>query len=408
MDLLYILLLLLTVSRLFGEIAERIKLPPLMGELIAGLALGLLGRHYANVFPVLARVPNEEVFRSITDLSIFFLMLLAGTDLHPRELASASKTAILVALGGMALPLIIGFMLGWYFLPESDYKLAQSLFIATALSITAVPVTVRVLMDLGKLNSAVGQTIISAAVIDDVISLILLAILTAVIKSGNLPSLVSVGRLLGEVVLFFVITITIGLYLFPRIGKAIRSFAAEEFEFSALLIAALSYAFIAEELGLHFILGAFLAGLFFVHRTIDPEVYQEIRNKLHTCTVGLFAPLFFASIGMNLDLSAATTIPLFVTLLIIAAFVGKMLGAGAPALWAGFNRRDALAIGTGMSARGAVELIIAGIALDAGLFEHPQPAPPEVRYLFSAIVITAIVTTLLSPLGLRWIFGPRR
>lgn len=405
MELLYILLVLLTVSRLFGEMAERVRLPPLMGELIAGLALGLVATHYAALFPVLARVPDEEVFRSVTDLSIFFLMLLAGIELHPRELASASGTAMAVALGGMALPLILGFGIGWMFLPESDYKLAQSLFIATALSITAVPVSVRVLMDLGKLNSAVGQTIVSAAVFDDVFSLILLAILTAVIKSGSLPGLAAVARLLGEVALFFVIATVIGLYLFPRLGKLIRSFAAEEFEFSALLIAALAYAFIAEKLGLHFILGAFLAGLFFVHRTIGPKVYQQIRDKLNTCTVGFFAPLFFASIGMHLDLSAATAMPVFVTLLIIAAFLGKMLGAGIPAYWAGFARQDSLAVGAGMSARGAVELIIAGIALDAGLFDHPQPAPPEVKYLFSAIVIVAIVTTLLSPLLLKWIFS---
>ena len=405
MELLYILLVLLTVSRLFAEIAERIQLPPLVGELVAGLALGLLAHQYSDTFPVLASLPQDEVFRSITDLSIFFLMLLAGTDLHPRELASASKSAVAVAFGGMLLPLVIGFAIGWFYLPGSDYKVAQALFIATALSITAVPVSVRVLMDLGKLNSPVGQTIVSAAVFDDVISLVLLAILTAVIRSGNLPDLASVAWLLGKVGLFFVVTTVIGLYVFPRLGKLIRSFSAQEFEFSALLIAALAYSLIAEALGLHFILGAFLAGLFFVHRTIDPQVYQSIRDKLHTCTVGLFAPLFFASIGMELDLSAATGAPLFVTLLVIAAFLGKLLGSGVPAYWAGFDRRDSLAIGAGMSARGAVELIIAGIALQAGLFEHPKPVPPQVDYLFSAVVIVAIVTTLATPLLLKWIYG---
>lgn len=405
MELLYILLVLLVVARLFGEIAERLQLPPLMGELIAGLALGLVGHYYSELFPVLARVPEEEVFHSITDLAIFFLMLLAGTELHPRELANVSKKAIAVAVGGMIFPLAIGYVLGWYFLPESDYKLAQALFIATALSITAVPVSVRVLMDLGKLNTSVGQTIVSAAVFDDVISLVLLAVLTAVIQSGDLPGLTAVAWLGGKIILFFVIAISIGLYVFPRVGKRIRSFSAEEFEFSALLIAALAYSFLAETLGLHFILGAFLAGLFFVHRTIDPQVYRLIRSRLHTFTAGLFAPLFFASIGMQLDLSATTVVPLFVILLIIVAFVGKILGAGLPAYWVGYNRRDSLAIGMGMSARGAVELIIAGIALEAGLFEHPKPTPPEVQYLFSAVVIMAIVTTLATPVFLKWIFA---
>ena len=404
MELLYILLVLLTVSRLCAEIAERMQLPPLLGELVAGLALGMLVSRYSDVFPVLAGLPDDEVFRAITDLSIFFLMLLAGTELHPRKLATASKKAFAVALGGMLLPLGIGFAIGWYFLPDSAFKLAQSLFIATALSITAVPVSVRVLMDFGKLDSPAGQTIVSAAVFDDVASLILLAVLTAVISSGSLPEPVTLLWLVGKIGLFFVIATLIGLYLFPRIGRLIRSFAADEFEFSALLMAALAYAFIAEKLGLHFIIGAFLAGLFFVHRTIDPKVYRTTRDRLHTCTVGLFAPLFFASIGMHLDLAAATAIPLLVALLVVAAFLGKLLGAGLPAYWAGFPGREALAIGAGMSARGAVELIIAGIALQAGLFAHPTPAPPEVRYLFSAVVIVAIVTTLATPLLLKWIF----
>jgi Kef-type K+ transport system membrane component KefB len=390
---------------LFAEIAERIKLPPLVGELIAGLALGLLGHHYSELFPVLADLPEDTVFLSITDLSIFFLMLLAGTELHPRELAGVSGKAVAVALGGMIIPLLVGFGLGWYFLPDSDFKLAQSLFIATALSITAVPVSVRTLMDLGKLNAPVGQIIVSAAVFDDIISLVLLAFLTAVIKTGTLPDPAAVIWLVGKILLFFFIATIIGLYLFPRLGKVVRSFSVDEFQFSALLIAALAYAFLAEKMGLHFILGAFLAGLFFVHRTIDPKVYQAIRDKLNTCTVGLFAPVFFASIGLQLDLKAATAIPLFVIILIIAAFLGKMLGAGLPAYLANFSHRDSLAIGTGMSARGAVELIIAGIALQAGLFNHPQPAPPQIKYLFSAIVIMAIVTTLLSPLFLKWIFS---
>jgi Kef-type K+ transport system membrane component KefB len=399
---------LLAVARLFAEIAERLKLPPLVGELVAGIALGLLGNHYATVFPVLAGLPEDKIFHSITDLSIFFLMLLAGTELHPRELAEASKTALTVAVGGMIVPLLVGFGVGWWILPASEYKFAQALFVAVALSITAVPVSVRVLMDLGMLNSSVGKTIVSAAVFDDVISLVLLAILTAVIKSGSLPDLTSVARIFGEIIIFFIITTAAGLYLFPRVGQLIRSFSAEEFEFSALLIAALAYSFIAESLGLHFILGAFLAGLFFVHRTINPKVYNAIRDKLHTCTVGLFAPVFFASVGMHLELGAATKIPLFVLMLITAAFLGKMIGSGVPAYWMGYNQKDSLAIGTGMSARGAVELIIAGIALDAGLFSYPQPTPPEVKYLFSAIVIVAIVTTLASPLLLKWIFDMNR
>jgi Kef-type K+ transport system membrane component KefB len=206
-------------------------------------------------------------------------------------------------------------------------------------------------------------------------------------------------------VLFFLVAWVAGRYLLPRLGRLVKKTLAEEFAMSALLIAALGYALLAEALGMHFILGAFLAGLFFVRRTIDPKVYSSIRSSLSAITMGFFAPLFFASIGLHLDVSAATEIPVFVTLLVLAAFFGKLLGAGLPAWATGFAPREAAAIGAAMSARGAVELIVAGIALQAGLFQHPEPPPPVVAQLFSAVVIMALVTTLATPIVLRPLLG---
>lgn len=403
MELLYVILVLLTVTRLFGEVAERLKQPALVGELVSGLALGVIAHHFSSTLPVLANLSTDKVFIAVTDLSIFFLMLLAGIELHPREIAGAAKSAAAVALGGMLLPLIAGVLLGWWFLPVSEYRLPQALFVATALSITAVPVSVRVLMDLDKLKSPLGKTIVSAAVFDDIASLVLLAVLTAVIKTGGFPKGETFFWLFGKLILFFIITTLVGRYLYPYIGKIIKKFYAQEFEFSGLLIAALAYSMLAETLGIHFILGAFLGGLFFVRRTIAPKVYTNVREKLITCTSGLFAPLFFASIGMHLDISAATQIPVFTVLLVIVAFLGKLIGSGLPAYWSGFSARDSVAIGTGMSARGAVELIIADIALRAGLFNQPQPVPEIVRHLFSAVVIVAIVTTIITPIVLKTI-----
>jgi Kef-type K+ transport system membrane component KefB len=400
-NLLYILLVLLLVTRLCGELAERLRQPALVGELVAGIALGVIAGRYGEALPVLAGLSENEVFNGITDLAIFFLMLLAGIELRPKELAEASGRAFAVALGGMLLPLMLGFGLGWWFLPDSPYKLAQALFLATALAITAVPVSVKVLMDLGQLNTRLGKTVVSAAVFDDVLSLMLLAILTAVIRTGGFPDASAVFVLLGKVLAFFVIAGVLGRYVLPRLGGVVRETRTEEFEMSALLIAALGFALLAEALGMHFILGAFLVGLFFVRRTISPDVYKSIRASLSSITMGFFAPLFFASIGLHLDLSAAAEIPVFVTLLVSAAFLGKLVGAGVPAWGTGFSPREAAAIGTAMSARGAVELIVAGIALQAGLFRHPEPPPPVVAHLFSAVVIMALVTTLATPMVLR-------
>ena len=405
MNLFYILLVLLVATRLCGEVAERFKQPALIGELIAGIVLGLILHHYSNSLPILAGLPHNEVFNSIIDLAIFFLMLLAGIELRPKDLVQASGPAIAVALGGMIVPLLLGFSLGWYYLPDSPYKTAQSLFLATALAITAVPVSVKILMDLGLLKTKLGQTIVSAALFDDILSLILLAVLTAVMKTGNVPGVSALLVLSAKVLVFFAITTIIGRFVLPRLNRAIQKFKTDEFEFSALLMVALIFALLAESLGMHFILGAFLAGLFFVRRTIKDEIYDSIHKSLTSWTMGLFAPLFFASIGLHLNLAALTEIPVFVMLLVAAAFFGKLLGAGLPAMAVGFTTRHSAGIGTAMSARGAVELIVAGIAMEAGLFSHPDPPPPEIKYMFSAVVIMTLLTTLISPIVMRNVLG---
>lgn len=401
MQLLYILLVLLVVTRLAGEVAVRFGQPALIGELLAGVALGVIATQYSDVMPVIAALPDNEVFGALTDLAIFFLMLLAGVEMSPRELSTASRSALGVAAGGLLLPLASGLALGWWFIPESEYRPAQIFFLATALSITAIPVTVRMLMDLGQLDSPVGRTIMSAAVFDNVLILIVLAALTAVIETGRLPDLATIGELLLRVAAFFVIAGAAGYWLFPRLGRLVRRTQVAEFEFSGLLIVALAYAVIAELLGMHFILGAFLAGLFFVRNTVDSDVYQAVRARLETCTSGFLAPLFFASIGLHLDASAAFEIPLFVVVLVLLAFVGKLLGAGLPAYWAGLGTRAAVGVGAGMAARGAVELIVADIALRAGLFSRPEPTPALIEYMFSAVVLMAIITTLITPYVLK-------
>ena len=401
MTTLYILLVLLIVTRLSGEISERLGQPALLGELVSGICLGLIVHQQAEVFPVLAGLTTDPVFKSITDLGIFFLMLLGGIELQPAKLLKASKSALVVAVGGMIFPLVLGMIFGYLILPESELRAAQTLFLGTVMAVTAVPVSVKALMDLGKLDTKVGQTIISAAVIDDVLSLILLAVLTSFLATGSVPGLISLLLIMGKVILFFVIAGLLGGYLFPAIGKLILKSRSEEFQFSSLLIGALAYAMLAEVLGMHFILGAFLAGLFFRRRTISPEIYEDILSKTKGLTTGFFAPIFFASIGMHIDLNSIVEIPGFVLLLIAVATIGKLFGAGISARLTGMSNMESFAVGIGMNARGAVELVIADIALRAGIFEVQAPVSPVIDYMFSAIVVMAIVTTLMTPPALK-------
>jgi len=397
MEILFVLLILLVITRTFGEVVARFGQPPLVGELLSGISLGIVIQLLPDLFPIMKNINQNEVFKAITDLGIFFLMLLAGLEMQPRELAQSSKRSLIVALGGMMLPLIAGVGLGWIFLPRSQFFPAQVLFIGTALAITAVPVAVKVLMDLNKLGSQSGRIVISSAIIDDILSLLLLAVLIALIRTGTFPSMIDLLTLSGQVVLFFAITIGIGLLLLPRLEKLVKISVTEEFEFSSLLMVALAFAVFAETLQMHFILGAFIAGLFFTKRTLDPQIFEGVKNRVSGITTGFLAPVFFASIGMRLDISALEAIPVFLLLLIVAAVLGKLLGAGVPVFWMTRNWKEALVVGSSMNARGAVGLIIADIALRQGLFSHPDPAPAIVSSLFSAIVIMAVNVTVYIP-----------
>lgn len=404
MQLLVFLLILLVVTRFLGEVATRSRLPALVGELVAGIMLGMLAPRFAAFMPAITQLTDNEVFRAVTDLGVFSLVLLGGLEMRPRELAESSHHALLVAVGGMVLPLAAGIGLGWLVLPASTYRMPQMLFLGTALAITAIPVAVKVLMDAGRLNTKAGRIIVSAAIFDDVLSLVLLAVLTSLLKTGEWPGWVGIGMIGVKIALFFGITSLIGLWVLPRAAGWIGRARVEEFEFSVLLVVAFGFAVLAEALGIHFVLGAFVAGLFFTRETVGhPSVFDDVRKQVSGLTSGFLAPVFFASIGLHLSGAAFTAIPGFLVLFIVVAFLTKLIGAGLSAWLVGLSGRDSLMVGSCMSARGAVELIIADIALRAGLFEVPAGHHPIVHNLFSAVVIMAVATTLLTPITLRWI-----
>jgi len=405
LEILYVLLVLLIATRTLGELAVRVGQPALVGELLAGVLLGVVVMQEGETFPILAHLPESDVFAAITDLGVFFLMMIAGLELRPKELAESSGRSVAVALGGLLLPLALGIGLGWWALPASDLRFAQALFLGVALAITAVPVSVGVLMSLGKLDSPVGRTIVSAAIVDDVLSLLLLALLSAVLNTGGGPDAAALLTLLGKVALFFALAVPAGLYVLPWLGRRVTFLHGDEFEFSFLVLAGLIFSVLAEALSMHFLIGSFLAGLFFGRRTVGEEVFEDVEKKVNALTHGFLAPVFFASIGIHLQTGALLETPGFVVALVAIATLGKVVGTGLPAWLGGMGGRDSLAVGIGMNARGAVELIVADVALRAGLFQRPDD--PLIASLYSAVVVTAIVTTLITPLGLEWLYRDR-
>ena len=398
-------LLLLLLARALGEAAERLGQSASVGEIATGVLLALIAAWLPWEIDLLTGLAESETLARIADLAIFFLVLLAGVELEPREIAENSAGALAVALGGMVLPLVAGAALAWAALPATDLRQAQALMVGVALSISAIPATVKVLTELGLLHSRLGETVVAAAIFDDVLGLFLLAVLLGLIEGGRVPDLGTLGLLLVKIAGFFAITVALGAHVYPRVRKGLKVMQIAAVEFSALVAVALAYGLLAEVLGLHWVLGAFMAGLYFERARVGHLAYTEMKVTLSALAYGLLGPIFFAFIGLRVDLGALTAIPLLLVLLIAAAFLGKILGAGLPALAIGLPRREALGVGIAMSARGAIELVVLSIAYEAGLFPDDDPVAGP---LFSALVLTAVVTTLATPILLRRAVPPNR
>lgn len=409
MDTLVELLVLLALARVLGEAAARLGQPASVGEIAAGVLIAALAGWSAGAWPWLDRLVASDAVGHAAEVGIFALVLLAGVELEPRQIRRSLGRGLFVAAGGIALPLAAGMALAWWFLPETPLKTGQVLLVGVAMSISAIPATVKIFGELGVLRTRLGEVVIAAAIIDDVAGLVLLAVLLAVVRTGAVPDPWALALLLGKVAAFFLVTGALGAQVYPRVRRGLKVMQAAAMEFSALVAVGLAYGALAELLGMHWVMGAFMAGLFFERARVGRRAYTEMRVILTAVTGGVLGPVFFASIGLRVDLAAVTAVPLFVALLIAVAFLGKLFGAGLPARWSGMDRRDALAVGAGLSARGAVEMVVISIAYAAGLFPAAGAAGGDSTdaHLFSALILMAAVTTMLAPIVLRRVLRGR-
>jgi len=400
-------LILLVAARVMGRLAIRLHQPASVGEIAAGALLALLAAGFLAPVSWIAGLPESPAIHYGGQAGIFFLLLFAGVEMRPGEIADHSWQAVVVALGGMILPLCLGGGLAWIVLPESELKTAQALILGTGLAISAIPVAAKIFLEFDLLHETVGEIVIAAAVFDDVLGLLLLAIVTSMVANGAPPDNSEIVIKFGQIALFFVVTGLAGVYLLPRLWRFLHDLDFPGVRFSGLLAVAMAFGLIADALGMHFVLGPLMAGLFFEPARIGAEIYDRVRHTLDALTAGVLGPVFFASIGLGIEFGAVVEVPAFLAALIAIAILGKVVGAGLPAYWSGLDRRHALAVGVGMSGRGAVELIVASIALQAGVFRHPGGAHPIVDNLFSALVLTAVVTTALMPMMLQPLCRPR-
>lgn len=394
------LALLLFVARGLGELMRRFNSPPVVGELLAGVLLGpsLLGW----VFPALQShiFPSDQnqanLLSAVSWLGVLILLVVTGLETDLNLIIRKGRTALLISLGGIVVPFVTGLGLGWLlpenFLADPSKRLVFSLFIATAMSISAVPVIAKVLMDLRLIRRDIGQVTLAAGMTDDTIGWILLSVVSGLASSGEF-NFVTVIRSVSGAVLFLALAFTIGRTVVDRVLRWVDNhIGGATASLSVVLILALAGAALTHSLGIEAALGAFVFGILAGQ---SRRFSREAGHTLEVMTAGFLAPIFFATAGLKVNLQQLLVPETFVIgLLVLAvACVGKFLGAYLGSRVGGLSHWEGLAMGSGMNARGAMEIIVATIGLSLGVLN---------QQMYSIVVMVAIVTSIMAPPLLRW------
>ena len=382
---------LVAAARLGGEIAARLRIPEVVGELVLGLCLGpsLLGALWPGAFEAL--FPQDAVQRSLLDLvgwvGVIFLVLIGGLEVRLGILRRTPKAVVGGWIGGFGVPFLAGFALGMVFparlIPAGIEQPVFALFIATAMSISAIPVIARILIDLDLYRTRMGMIILSTALADDTVGWIVVSIVAGLVTGG-----VATGEIASMVVLtvaFVVFAFTVGRKLVRQAIKFSHRRRVPYAQASMMFILVLAFAGVTQAIGVHLVLGAFVAAILLGRLDrIDKEAVASIRHV----GMSFFVPFFFAYTGIKVDLTALRgEVLVFAVLAVLVACLGKIIGGGLGARLGGLPGWEALAVGFGLNARGAMELVIAAIGLSIGILNEAT---------YAIIVLIAVLTTLMA------------
>jgi Kef-type K+ transport system membrane component KefB len=365
---------LLIAAKVAGWICQQMHLPTVLGQLLVGVLIGP---------SLLGWVHPEATLDVFSNIGVILLMFIAGLETDMLQMRLVGRAAFLSALIGVILPLVAG----TFFALKLGYTLPVSLFIGTLLTATSVSISAQTLKDLGKLTTKSGTTILGAAVIDDVLGLIVLSLLLAFTLGQNPVWAI------GKMALYFPIAYIIGHYGFPLLAHWLPKMLALEMRIGMVLALVLLYAWSAESLGnVAAITGAYIAGIL-VGRT---EMREWVHDGLSKIGFAFFVPLFFVYVGLEADFHSVLSTPLLPLLGFIAiAIVTKVIGCGGGAWLCRFTPLESLTVGVGMISRGEVALITATIGLQAKLITP---------LLFSVVILISLVTTLVTPVLLKLVY----
>lgn len=372
------ILIILITTKIGGALSVKLGQPAVLGKLISGIVIGPA---------VLGWIAPSEMITQLSEIGVLLLMFIAGLETDIKSLKQNRNSSIAVAVGGIIAPLFCFYLAGLVIGMEQRH----ALFLGLLFSATSVSISAQTLKELGQLQSRESATILGAAVLDD----ILVVIVLAVMMSSLTVAQVSLSVVIGKKLLFFAAIALLGWKVVPWMLRILAPLPVSEAVISAALIICFSFAYLAEFLGVAGIIGSFAAGL----AISQTQFKQQVEHKIEPIAYAFFVPVFFVSIGLSVSFAGVNNQIGIIAGLTIIAILTKLVGSGVGARLTGFHNRSSLGIGAGMISRGEVALIIAAIGLEANLLEET---------FFTASVLVVILTTLVTPPLLKGLFAQKQ
>ena len=380
--------ILLFAAKLFAELFHRINMPVVLGELLAGIVVGPFALGGLPLFNGEPLVVLDETVMHIGEISAIVILFIAGLEITPREFLRGGAASFTVGSLGVVVP----FFVGYYVFTAFGLEALEAMLVATALTATSIAITIQVLTELGKMQTKEARLILGAAIVDDILAIAALSVVTTMVQTGNItPAILDITFLILKTLGFFAVLLIGAVILIPKVLHVERLWRSEGSIEGITTAAFFGVAGIAAFVGLSPIVGAFSVGMAVASTRVIKQV-EEYVSKLGI----IFAPLFFAIIGAQVDLRGVNLEVLYLSGLIVAiAIITKLVGCGLPAMIFLKEKSKAMRVGIGMVSRGEVGLIVAGVGVSSGALSTD---------VYTTVIIMVALTTIITPIWLKVAF----
>jgi Kef-type K+ transport system membrane component KefB len=379
------LAVLLFTAKLFAELFHRIRMPVVLGELLAGIIVGPFALGGLPIFNGEPLVVLDETVKHIGEIAALVILFIAGLEITPREFLKGGAASFTVGSLGVVIPFFVGF----YVFLTFGLEAIESMLVATALTATSIAITIQVLTELGKMQTKEARLILGAAIVDDILAIAALSVVTTMVQTGDMtPAIIDIIFLILKILGLFVVLLIGSVLIMPRILHIERLWRSEGSMEGIVTAAFFGAAGLAASVGLSPIVGAFSVGMAVASTRVIKQV-EEYVSKLGI----IFAPLFFAIIGAQVDLRGVNIEVLYLSGIIITiAIITKLVGCGLPALIFLKDKGRAMRVGIGMVSRGEVGLIVAGVGVTSGALSAD---------IYTTVIIMVALTTIITPIWLK-------